>query len=61
MDGHGVPLSLVVSGANLNDCKGLEPVLDSIRIDDDHPAKMRRDLLLAKTHPASFSTAQLYR
>jgi transposase len=42
VDARGVPLSLVVSGANLHDCKGLEPVLDSVRIEDVRAPKCRR-------------------
>lgn len=30
MDGRGVPLSIIVTGANVHDSKGLEPLLDAI-------------------------------
>jgi putative transposase len=35
VDGRGVPLSLVVSGANLNDHKAVGAVLDAVRIASD--------------------------
>jgi len=47
VDARGVPLSLVVTGANLHDCKGLQPVLAGVRIRDPRPAKAKHDHLCA--------------
>lgn len=37
MDGNGVPLSIVVSGANVHDVKLLEPTLDALVIKKPEP------------------------
>jgi transposase len=37
VDARGVPLSLVVTGANRHDSKGTAPVLDAIRIEGPKP------------------------
>ena len=47
MDGRGVPLSLVVTGANVNDGKRLEEVLGAIRVKRKAPAHRRSKHLCA--------------
>lgn len=47
MDGRGVPLSLVVSAANVNDISGLEPVLESIVVRRRAPPQRRSKHLCA--------------
>ena len=37
VDGRGVPLSIIVTAANVNDCKRLAEVLDGMVIDRDDP------------------------
>lgn len=39
MDGRGVPLSLVVCGANRHDVTQLEPLLDAIQVPERRPAR----------------------
>lgn len=47
MDGRGVPLSLIVTGANVHDVKGLVPVLDSIMVERKDPPLRRTKHLCA--------------
>lgn len=47
MDGRGVPLSLVVSGANVHDCKRLDAVLDAIVVKRTRPTHRRNKHLCA--------------
>lgn len=47
MDGRGVPLSLVVSGTNVHDCKKLDAVLDAILIKRKDPPHRRNKHLCA--------------
>ena len=47
MDGRGVPLSLVASGANVHDVKLLEPTLDVIVISRPEPAAEAQQNLCA--------------
>ena len=47
MDGRGVPLSLVVSAANVNDISGLEPILESIVVQRTAPPQRRSKHLCA--------------
>jgi len=47
VDGRGIPLSIVVTGANVNDHKRLEEVLDSIAIQRDDPPLRRNKHLCA--------------
>ena len=47
MDGRGVPLSLVVSAANVNDISGLEPVLESMMVRRTAPRQRRSKHLCA--------------
>lgn len=47
MDGAGVPLSLIVSGANRHDVKLLESTLDGIVIVRPKPSRRRRQHLCA--------------
>lgn len=47
MDGRGVPLSFVVTGANVHDCKGLDQVLGAIVVKRKGPAHRRSKHLCA--------------
>ena len=47
MDGRGVPLSLVVSGANVHDCKRLDAVLSAVVIKRKNPPHRRNKHLCA--------------
>ena len=47
VDGRGVPLSLVVTGANVHDCKGLERVLTDIAVKRKNPPHRRSKHLCA--------------
>ena len=47
MDGRGVPLSLVVTGANVNDCKRLDEVLERIMVKRKSPPRRRHKHLCA--------------
>lgn len=47
MDGRGVPLSLIVTGANVHDSQGLEQVLDGIMVKRPCPPKRRSKHLCA--------------
>lgn len=47
MDGRGVPLSLVASGANVHDVKLLEPTLDAIVISRPEPTAQAQQNLCA--------------
>lgn len=47
MDGRGVPLSLIVTGANRHDVSQLEAVLDAVVIDRPSPAIRRSKHLCA--------------
>ncbi len=47
MDGRGVPLSLVVTGANRHDVSQLEAVLDSIVVERTSPPQRRHKHLCA--------------
>lgn len=41
VDGRGVPLSIVVTGANVHDSKGLEPALNAIAVKRKRPRHRR--------------------
>ena len=43
-DANGIPLSLVVAGANRHDCMLLEPTLDSIVVERPLPQDMTQNL-----------------
>ena len=47
MDGRGVPLSLVVTGANVHDCKRLDDVLSAIVVKRKNPPHRRSKHLCA--------------
>lgn len=47
MDGRGVPLSLIVTGANVNDGKRLEEVLGAIMVKRENPPHRRNKHLCA--------------
>ena len=47
MDGRGVPLSLVVTGANVHDCKRLDDVLTAIVVKRKSPSQRRSKHLCA--------------
>lgn len=47
MDGRGVPLSLIVTGANVHDSKRLEEVLDAIEVERPDPTLRRNKHLCA--------------
>ena len=47
VDGRGVPLSLVVTGANRHDVTQLAPVLDAIMVDRPSPPMRRHKHLCA--------------
>ena len=47
VDGRGVPLSLVVSAANVHDVNGLEPVLQSMAVQRPTPPQRRSKHLCA--------------
>lgn len=47
MDGRGVPLSLIVIGANVNDCKRLDEVLSTIVVKRESPPTRRHKHLCA--------------
>ena len=47
MDGRGVPLSLVVTGANVNDGKRLDEVLGAIMVERKPPSHRRSKHLCA--------------
>lgn len=47
MDGRGVPLSLIVTGANVHDCKKLGAVLDAIMVEREDPSLRRNKHLCA--------------
>ncbi|CUA96933.1 Transposase DDE domain [Thiomonas bhubaneswarensis] len=47
MDGRGVPLSLIVTGANVNDGKRLDEVLGAIRVKRESPPTRRHKHLCA--------------
>ncbi len=47
MDGRGVPLSLIVTGANIHDCKKLGAVLDAIAVEREYPPLRRNKHLCA--------------
>lgn len=47
MDGRGVPLSLVVTGANVHDCKGLDAVLGAVVVKRKSPPCRRHKHLCA--------------
>lgn len=47
MDGRGVPLSLVVTGANVHDCKQLDAVLTSVVVKRKNPPQRRSKHLCA--------------
>lgn len=47
MDGRGVPLSLIVTGANVNDGKRLDQVLEAIVVKRDDPPQRRNKHLCA--------------
>lgn len=47
MDGRGVPLSLIVTGANVNDGKRLDEVLKAIVVKRDDPPQRRSKHLCA--------------
>lgn len=47
VDGRGVPLSLIVTGANVNDGKRLDEVLGAIMVKRKNPARRRSKHLCA--------------
>ncbi len=47
MDGRGVPLSIIVTAANVNDGKRLDAVLDAIVVKRQRPPKRRNKHLCA--------------
>ena len=47
MDGRGVPLSIIVTGANRHDVSQLEPVLDGIMVERPDPPLRRNKHLCA--------------
>lgn len=47
MDGRGVPLSLIVTGANVHDSKKLAEVLDAVVVDREDPPLRRNKHLCA--------------
>ena len=47
MDGRGVPLSIIVTGANVNDGKRLDEVLEAIVVKRDDPPHRRNKHLCA--------------
>ncbi len=47
MDGRGVPLSLIVTGAHRHDVTQLEPVLDAIQVERTPPPQRRHKHLCA--------------
>ncbi len=47
MDGRGVPLSLVVTGANVHDCKRLDDVLTAVVVKRKNPPHRRSKHLCA--------------
>ena len=47
VDGRGVPLSLVVTGANVHDCKRLDDVLGTIVVKREDPPHRRNKHLCA--------------
>ena len=47
MDGRGVPLSLVVTGANVHDCRALGDVLGAIVVHRKNPPQRRNKHLCA--------------
>jgi IS5 family transposase len=47
VDGRGVPLSLVVTGANVHDCKGLDGVLSAVMVKRKNPQCRRHKHLCA--------------
>lgn len=47
VDGRGVPLSLVVTGAKVHDCKGLDAVLGAAASARKSPPRRRRKYLCA--------------
>ena len=47
VDGRGVPLSLVVTGANVHDCKGLDAVLGAVVVKRKSPPCRRHKHLCA--------------
>lgn len=59
MDGAGVPLSLIVSGANRHDVKLLAATLDSIVIVRPKPSRRRRQNLCADKGYAGRPAAQV--
>ena len=61
MDGAGVPLSLIVSGANRHDVKLLESTLDSIVVVRPKPSRRRRQHLCADKGYAGQPAAQAMR
>lgn len=47
VDGRGVPLSLIVTGANVNDGKKLDEVLEAVVVKRDNPPQRRNKHLCA--------------
>ena len=60
VDGRGIPLSLVVSGANLNDHKAIDAVLAAVRIEGTAGDKRRQHLCADKGYDQA-STRQSVR
>jgi IS5 family transposase len=58
VDGHGVPLSIIVTAANVNDSKRLEQVLKTIVVRRPMPTKRRSKHLCAV---AGYRSAELRR
>ena len=47
VDGRGVPLSIIVTGANVHDCKRLDAVLEAIQVKRANPPQRRNKHLCA--------------
>ncbi len=56
VDEHGIPLALVVSGANTPDGKLLEPTLEAIVIERPNPTDLPQHLCLDKAYSGAPST-----
>ena len=56
VDEHGIPLALVVSGANRPDGKLLEPTLEAIAIERPDPTQVTQHLCLDKAYSGAPST-----
>jgi transposase len=59
VDGRGVPLSLVVTGANRHDVSQLEAVLDAIGVEREDPPQRRNKHLCADAGYAGANALQI--